>query len=571
MSVARHAPDAPFVDPLGALERVAVALAADDISGEARATAARVHEGRFFVACLGQFKRGKSTLLNALVEAAVLPVGVTPVTAVVTVLRHGRAIEARVRIGDEPWRRVETSELSAYVSEIENPENVKNVTGVEVFVPSPLLSSGLCLVDTPGIGSVFAGNTEATRAFVPHIDAALVVLGADPPISGDELRLVETVAKEVRDFVFVLAKADRLRGDEVAQAKAFTEGILKKTVPDARVLEISALERVEGGAHTRDWASLIDSLEALARTRGAELVAVAERRAIARIAATLDREVAERRSALVRPREETERRLASLRSSVKDAERLLLDAGPLFGAIEARLSKELERAREMFMGSARASAEAALTEAVTKLPGGKDAQVQVIEAAQCIAREHVESWRARSAPVAERMYGDAVSDLVAAANGVLRRITESGDAALAGLSATLDIDTRFRAAPHFYFTEMLTLSGRSLRTTLLSTFGGEAGRQRALVQRARPYLSRLLETNSWRATNDFIEQIRESRRKLESDIRSLLRGVTSSVERALDEASAARAKGEQGIADALARLDEASAAIRKIAGPDDGR
>jgi hypothetical protein len=56
------------------------------------------------------------------------------------------------------------------------------VDGAEVFVPSPLLSSGMCFVDTPGLGSVFTGNTATTQAFIPDIDAALVVVGGDPPL-----------------------------------------------------------------------------------------------------------------------------------------------------------------------------------------------------------------------------------------------------------------------------------------------------------------------------------------------------------------------------------------------------
>jgi hypothetical protein len=73
--------------------------------------------------------------------------------------------------------------ISDYVSEEHNPENSRGVAAVEVFVPAALLACGMCLVDTPAIGSVFAGNTAVTRAFVPHIDAALIVIGADPPIS----------------------------------------------------------------------------------------------------------------------------------------------------------------------------------------------------------------------------------------------------------------------------------------------------------------------------------------------------------------------------------------------------
>jgi hypothetical protein len=86
-----------------------------------------------------------------------------------------------VRFRDRDWEECDPTALAIYVSEEHNPANEKAVAAVEVFVPSPLLRSGMCLVDTPGLGSVSLANTEATRAFVPHIDAALVVLGADPP------------------------------------------------------------------------------------------------------------------------------------------------------------------------------------------------------------------------------------------------------------------------------------------------------------------------------------------------------------------------------------------------------
>ena len=57
-------------------------LASDRIEAEAANLAERLREGRFYVACIGQFKRGKSTLLNALIGDSVLPTGVVPITAV---------------------------------------------------------------------------------------------------------------------------------------------------------------------------------------------------------------------------------------------------------------------------------------------------------------------------------------------------------------------------------------------------------------------------------------------------------------------------------------------------------
>jgi len=79
--------------------------------------ARRTAEGRFFVACVGQFKRGKSTLLNGLLADPVLPVGIVPVTAVVTVVRHGPDRSARVFMFDGDTVVIEPSRLADFVAE----------------------------------------------------------------------------------------------------------------------------------------------------------------------------------------------------------------------------------------------------------------------------------------------------------------------------------------------------------------------------------------------------------------------------------------------------------------------
>jgi hypothetical protein len=88
---------------LAEIERLARLLGADDIAQSARELATRLSEGRFYVACVGQFKRGKSTLLNALVGDSILPTGVVPVTSVVTVLRFGERRGARILSSDGDW------------------------------------------------------------------------------------------------------------------------------------------------------------------------------------------------------------------------------------------------------------------------------------------------------------------------------------------------------------------------------------------------------------------------------------------------------------------------------------
>src|SRR5215831_19956274 len=99
------------------LASLAVELGTNRVADEARELAARVSEGRFYVACSGQFKRGKSTLINALTGEPILPVGFVPVTTVPTVVRFGEQPRARVQAGDGSWREIGVSDLKQYVSE----------------------------------------------------------------------------------------------------------------------------------------------------------------------------------------------------------------------------------------------------------------------------------------------------------------------------------------------------------------------------------------------------------------------------------------------------------------------
>jgi len=88
------------------LAKLAEELASSQIADEARQLAGRISEGRFYVACIGQFKRGKSTLINALIGDPVLPVGFTPVTAVPTVIRFGNRRAREFKLKTVPGRKL---------------------------------------------------------------------------------------------------------------------------------------------------------------------------------------------------------------------------------------------------------------------------------------------------------------------------------------------------------------------------------------------------------------------------------------------------------------------------------
>jgi GTPase SAR1 family protein len=553
-------PEAPRLEELARLSEEA---GAPHIADEAKRFAERVAEGRFYVACVGQFKRGKSTLLNALVDDPVLPTGVVPVTAIVTVLRYGHRRTARLRFAEGGWESIDPDGLSAYVTEEENPENEKGVTAVEVFLPSRLLASGMCLVDTPGLGSVFVGNTAVTQAFVPHIDAALVVLGADPPISGDELRLVEEVAAQVRDLIFVLNKADRLPEGERAEAVRFTERVLAERLhrPVERIYEVSASERLTGTGPSRDWDSLLNkALDTLAHRSGAGLVRAAEERGIRLLSERLRHEIDEARGALVRPLAESERRIEDLRRTAAEAERSMSDLHYLFQGEQERLGRTFVDRRDRFLGQALRGARADLNRLLREERTHHRTSRRVFrgraqELARAIARRWVDRWLAAEQPIAEEMYREAANRFVDLANGFLTRLTESGEPALASLPTSVSPEAGFRTRSRLYYTELMRLTSPSPRRWLLYRFSRAERFVRSVEKEVAEYLERLLSANAMRVQSDFEDRVLESRRRLEAEIRSSLKEVYRSAERALERASARKAAGSEAVRQEIVRFD----------------
>ena len=556
-TLARGASPADPAARLRMLEGLARQADAADITRQARELAGRVAEGRFYLACVGQFKRGKSTLLNALVGRALLPTGVAPVTSAVTVLRHGAETAARVWFQDGHALEIPPEEIGAYVSESENPENRKGVRAVEVFVPSPLLAGGMCLVDTPGLGSVFGGNAAVTRAFVPHVDAALVVIGADPPLSGDELRLVEEVSAQVRNVIFVLNKADRLTAREREEGTRFAMQILSQRLRRSvgAIHEVSAKERIESGAPTRDWGALERAVAALGREAGDDLVRAAEARGVDRLARALLRELAERCDALLRPAEASERRIAGLERSVAAAERATEDLGALLGAEQARLARDFRARQEAYYPGAR---DEALRELAGRIRSLAEPRYRLRAAsyrlAQEVSREAVERWRAEIDVAAEELYRRSMERFVSLANEFLSRLAASGEPGLDGLRPELAPEAGFRAQSGLRYTELLNLT-TNMASWPLDLVRPRRMTLRALGRRVGRYLEDILEANSSRVANDLVERTVESRARLEREVRGVLRQVVDVARQALARARDRRAEGEEAVRAELGLLE----------------
>ena len=317
-SLAAALPALGDYDRIKRVAEIAATLGAIRLRNEAIAFAERIEAARVYVACVGQFKRGKSSLLNALVGQPVLPIGLIPVTAIPTTLRYGTEPRMRVQFMSGDEGEFEVQAIADFVTEAGNPENVRNVSSVDVFVDADILASGLCLVDTPGLGSIFRAAEARTRHTVPRIDAAIAVIGADPPVSGEELDLIADVAQNIGQLIVVLNKADRFEAAERHDACEFAEQAIsgRLGVPALQVLEVSAAERLANAGSLRDWDRLVSGLSRLVSDQRATLVRSALARGARRIAEECLAEIAEMSGAIYRPVAETDARMERLQDTV---------------------------------------------------------------------------------------------------------------------------------------------------------------------------------------------------------------------------------------------------------------
>ena len=325
----------------------------------------RLDAGQFRLAVLGQFKRGKSTLLNALLGDELLPTDILPVTAIPTFISAAEKIDVQVSFnGDTAPVRFSLTPghslkafLNEYVTEAGNPKNHRQVKQVEVEHPSEILKQGIVLIDTPGIGSTNKHNTEVAYQVLPQCDAALFLVSPDPPITEIELDYLKEILQRLPRTFFLLNKVDFLDEKEKSASLKFLADQLAPLYDGAPlVLPISARAGLNARL-TDDVVSWKNSgmqqveqnlIDFFAREKQQTLQDSLQRRTCDQLN-SINMQLQLSISALMLPEAELKKRIEQFRQSLPDVERerqAVKDilSGDLKRVIE-RLSKEVEIVR----------------------------------------------------------------------------------------------------------------------------------------------------------------------------------------------------------------------------------
>ncbi len=397
-TVAFQSSDAPTEASLGpaqsfelrpALERARRLLAGLDQGYEAHRRGMadlleRLDAGRFHLAVLGQFKRGKSTLLNALLGEPLLPTSVVPLTAIPTFICPGAVTEARVvYLADgapaETFRgdaAALPAFLARFVTEEANPKNRLGVSHVEVSHPAPILRKGVVLIDTPGIGSTFRHNTEATLNFLPQCDAAMFLVSADPPVTEVEIAFLKQVRSKVARLFFILNKVDYLSDAERRVALEFLQRALREHAGIGEDVPVFCVSARQGLQARQSAAATLWAESGMARVEAHLVDFLASEKAKA-LHEALSRKAADTLSdALMRlrlgirslqmPLDELQERLGVFERRLTDVERERVAASDLLAGDQRRMHEFLEEHAEALRKNARAYLEGIVKETLAK-------------------------------------------------------------------------------------------------------------------------------------------------------------------------------------------------------------
>ncbi|MDZ7959122.1 MAG: dynamin family protein [Aulosira sp. DedQUE10] len=248
----------------------------------------------FRLAVVGHFCRGKSTLINAMLDRILLTGDLRPNTATSAVLRYGMPERFRVtfkpKSGKPPVEyqsnspedlaqalvqftsdaavdpQVHSDDGQKYIDLLQGKQDslAQSIDGVELWCGSDFLKiNKIEIIDTPGLGSVFKEHKRVTLNILPQVDATLFVIQPDPGIGKREIAFIQLIKEQVANIFFVLTKADQMEREEIPEMVDFIRDAIANIVelPVEHIYPVSALNALQGNQQESGFEVFLPALQ----------------------------------------------------------------------------------------------------------------------------------------------------------------------------------------------------------------------------------------------------------------------------------------------------------------------
>jgi hypothetical protein len=275
---ARVAPSEPASGSLAAAIQIAERSGRTDLASRLRANREQIRRTGVTVAVVGEFKKGKSSLVNALVNAELCPSDPVDATVVPIAVSHGDELVVTVELKGRPAEQVDLAQVAVQGSEAGNQANDLGVTRIEIAVPRRLLASGLVFIDTPGVGGLESAAGALNLAMLEQVDGVLFVSDCSQELTAPEVTFLAAARERCPHIVCVMTKLDlHLAAGVLAEHNR--RHLAAAGLQDIQVLTVSSvlhlLSLAQGDARLEQesgFGALFDTIHATiwepARTRG---------------------------------------------------------------------------------------------------------------------------------------------------------------------------------------------------------------------------------------------------------------------------------------------------------------
>jgi ribosome biogenesis GTPase A len=220
---------------------------------------------RVTISVLGKAKRGKSTLVNALLgrkDDTVAPIDRLPASSCVSRFTHGTTDKATVTFLDGRQEVIPFDRIKEFVTEEGNPENKREVRMLDVEGQFSGIDSNVVLVDTPGAGSIHEHHDSLLYEFIPQSDAVIFLVTARMPMDQDEKKLLGEIKKaDIRRLFFVINRVDESEPQDLADAEAHSRKVLSEVgIAPQKYYHISAKKAFSGNGIDSGVPELLDDI-----------------------------------------------------------------------------------------------------------------------------------------------------------------------------------------------------------------------------------------------------------------------------------------------------------------------
>ena len=528
---------------------------------------------RFHLVVLGAFKRGKSTLINALLGDPILPTAIIPLTSVVTILTYGERLNIEVRFHSGQRRQIAQPELVDYITEKGNPGNRKGVQEVEITYPSEYLKDGVRIIDTPGVGSVYSHNTEVAYNYLPQVDAAVFVVTVDPPLSQAEHEFLHDIRDYVHKLFFVLNKIDYVDEVERREALEFTTQMLQAelTAEQVKIFPMSAKMALDGKTNGHPElldASLLPQFEEhlrqfLYREKGRVLLISCVSGALKAITdSTLALKVERQASGL--SLKELEEKIArfdlELQGLEKEREMSLLLLDGRFKGVVAQVDADLETFRKETTARLRREVEATFHQ---KSRGALDLRKEMEDFLFAALRDVFTTWRRQEIEKLSQVLAETHQDFASRINGILERLTQLTarifDFSLRGFA----VEEAFTELRQFWFRFKEDPVGLEILQMTVTSLLPRALTKGLLLKQLLENVTELVDKHCGKLRYDFHQRLQEVARDFRQTWLARIDDSTQSIRQALERARAQKQSSAQAAAARAGQLDQSLDAILK--------